>query len=1026
MKWCKFHTNAFKKCVSLLFLNLFIVALFAQKESSLDLTGTITDSNGKALSGVSVTIQESTVNAVSSKLGKYSIFAVSGDILTFSLPGFKTISKTVGKDEKVLDVVMAELKFGDTEQDVVPVPFSSKNKRFLTSAISMASYEDFSKRKDINTMNNLGGLVNGLIEMSTGWSDTGLGTTFYVRGLKTTNPNNAPLILVDDVERTFGELNVGEIESISVLKDASALAIYGNKGANGAILIRTKRGKINKREVTINAQMGMSQFQRMPQMLNSYDYARLYNVAQTLDGKSTSELQYSDDALKGYKLSVEGAADANPYKYPNVDFYQKFLKPVVKQQQHDLTMTGGTDVARYFVFLGFMNQEGAYKYGDNSFYRINFRSNADVSLNKNLVASMNMSGRIENQKTPGGHYAWELFSQFATTPSNAYPIFNENGTLGGNAEHKDNPYGKMVRSGYRDQVNRFFNADVQLKLNLSDVLKGLSWSGKGGIDFSDGYVSQLTGDYATYQLLSDGTYTDNGTSDKQLTTNFWFPGKDRQFSLLSTLNYDRKWKSQRLNALALFYLRELNTSGIAVPYKNVGFAAQASYAIKERYLLDGTLNYSGSENFARGHRFGFFPAVSAGWIVSEEGFLRGNDVLSFLKVRASYGATGLDRPFNDRFLFRENWSSTGGYAFGVSPTDVAGVDMVRSGNDNLKWETSIKKNIGLDFGFNRNTIRWTVDGFIDDRKDILVQKYNSTLSMAGIPLPYENFGSTRGWGFDTELAFDKQITKDFHLTVKSNFMLTRSKIINIDESYKKYAYQYMTGNPIGQPFGYVSNGFFTQEEIDRRAQGGDFTEEEKQKGYDVLQNGGNIHAGDIKYVDSNGDNIINWDDAKAIAKNSVPQMIAGLSVLAQYKGFDFAAQVEGMGDRYIYMPGVYSNSFDGGGNASVYALKAWTPETAATAIYPRLSIANNSNNHQYSDFWFRDGSFIKLKTIEFGYSFPTKLVKSIGLSKIRTYVNGYNLLCLDYVKDFDPEDTNAGIYVYPFQRILTVGINISL
>lgn len=1023
MNWiCSFITT-YKKHTAYLFLNLFVIVSFAQT-ASLSLSGIVTDSKGNLLSGVNVIIQESTKSAITDESGKFSIPAGAGDILSFSLSGYKTITKELGKNVSELNISMVELDYGDTEQDLVPIAYSNKNKRYLTSAISTTSSEDFAKRKDLNTMINLAGLVNGLIVMSTGWADTGLGTSFYVRGLKTTNSNNSPLILVDDVERTFGQLNVNEIESISVLKDAGALAIYGNRGANGVVLVRTKRGNIKKRDIIINAQVGMSEFQRMPAILNSYDYSRLYVTAQSLDGISSENLKYSDPAILGYKNVVDGVSNADKYKYPNVDFYQDFLKPITKQQQYDLTMTGGTDVAKYFVLLGYMNQEGAYKYGDNSFSRVNFRSNIDVQLNSNLTTSMNMSGRVENQNTPGGHYAYELFGQFASTPSNAYPIFNEDGSLGGTSDFTDdNPYGLMNRSGERNQTNRFFNADIQLKLDLSDLIKGLSWTGKGGIDFYDGVIKQLTGKFATYQLLDDGTYTNNGTINEAKTTNFWYTGKDRQFSLYTSFNYDKNWKNSRLNASTLFYMRELNSSGIAVPYKTVGFATQASYALKNRYILDGTLSYTGSENFARGHRFGLFPAISAGWIISEESFLKDNQALSFLKLRASYGTTGLDKPFSDRFLFRENWGTVTGYSFGVSPTYKDGVDIVRSGNNNLKWETSIKSNLGIDVGFLNNTLSFTIDGFIDNRKDILVKRSASTSSTSGISLPYENFGETKSWGFDSELSFDKQINKSLHLTVKGNIMLTKSKIINIDESEKTYSYQYLTGNSIDQPFGYVSDGFFTQNEITRRSEG-NFTAEEIEMGYDVIQNGGNIHAGDIKYVDTNSDKIIDWNDAKAIAGSSVPQLIGGLSLSLKYKDFDFAAQLVGMGKRYIYMPGTYMNNFNGGGNATAYALQAWTPETASTAIYPRLSISNNSNNQFYSDFWFRNGAFIKLKTIEIGYSLPAKLIKGIGISKIRTYVNGYNLFCFDYVNDFDPEDTEAGFSRYPFQRIITIGMNV--
>ncbi|HET9571050.1 MAG TPA: TonB-dependent receptor [Bacteroidales bacterium] len=1005
-------------------LTIFMFVVLLVPSATANVNGTILDNKGNLLSGVIITIQESTVTTRSSEAGEFSIAAVPGDNLTFSHIGYQTVSTVVGPNVTKMNVTMQELKFGDREEDVVPIAYSSRNKRDLTSAISTTNFDDFGKRKDMNAMNGLGGLINGLAVISSGWSDTGLGINYIVRGLKTTN-QNAPLILVDDIERTFDQLNLNEIESVSVLKDAGALAIYGNRGANGVVLVKTRRGKINKRDIIINAQMGMAQSLRLPKVLNAYDYSRLYNEAQVLDGVVPENLKYKEADIAGYYDVVNGIEGANAYKYPNVDFYTEFLKPLVKQQQYDLTMTGGNETAKYFVLLGYMNQEGAYKYGDNTFFRYNFRSNVDVKLNSRLDVSMDMSGRLENQTTPGGHYSYELFGEFAKTPTNAYPIFNENGSLGGTDTYKLNPYGLMNRTGQRDQTNRYFNADVQFRLDLSDVLKGLSWKGKGGIDFKDGMIVQLTSSqFAVYQQLADGMYTSNGTQDLAKTTNFWYNGKDRQFTFQTSFNYDRTWKDNRINALTMFYLRELNSSGVAVPYKTVGFASQVSYAFKDRYLLDGTASYTGSENFARGHRFGLFPAISAGWIVSEEDFLKDNVILSFLKLRLSYGATGLERPLNDRFLFRENWGNVSGYAFGTSGTGRIGTDQTRVGNDNLRWETSYKSDIGLDFGFIDNMLSWTIDGFYDNRKDILVQKYATTPGMAGLPLPYENGGETKSWGFDSELTFDKQINKSLRVTLKGNVMLTRSKILNISESFKQYAYQYQAGNPIGQPFGYTSNGFFTQEEIVRRNEG-NLTQEEIDKDYDVEQNGGNLRAGDIRYVDVNNDNKIDWNDAKPIAGSSIPNLIGGLNLSVKYKLIDFSAQLMGMADRYIYMPGVYRNSFNGGGNASVYAFKAWTPETAETAIYPRLSINNNSNNQQWSDFWFRNGSFVKLKTIEIGYNLPASVLKIVKISKIRTYVNGYNLLSFDYVKDFDPEDTEAGMSHYPMQRIITVGMNVT-
>ncbi len=1020
-----YYTFIFKSAIAL-FLLLFIFNGFSfAQESAFNLKGVVKNDQGIALESVIITIQESTITSKTNEKGEFSIQVNSGDNLTFSHSGFQSFSRLVNSKENNIEIILNYLPFGTTENDVVHTAYSSKYKRDLTESISTIQYSDIAKRKDMNPMNGLGGLANGLIVMSSAWQDMGSNPSFYVRGLKTTNSNNAPLILVDDVERKFSQLNVNEIESISVLKDAAALAIYGVRGANGVVLVKTKRGSNNKKEIILNSEVGLAQSLRTPQILNSYDYARLYNEAQVLDGVATENLTYSETDLQGYKDVVDGIPGANPYLYPNVDFYSQFLKPIVKQQQHDLTMTGGNKIARYFVLLGYMNQEGIYKYGDNTFERYNFRTNVDVDLNRRFTVSLDMAGRIENQPTPGANYAYAIFGQFVNTPTNAYPIFNEDGSLGGTSNYKNNPYGLMNNMGVREQTNRFFNADLNFKLDLSQFVNGLSWNAKGGLDFIDGHTYQLTASqFAVYELLDDGTYTDNGTQDEAKTENFWYNAKDRQFTFNTSLDFVRTWSDSRINAKGLFYLRELNSMGISVPYKTVGMVAQVGYSYLNKYLVDGVLSYTGSENFARGSRFGLFPAVSVGWILSEESFLSSNPIFSFLKLRASYGKTGLDNPLGDRFLYRENWGDAGGYAFGLGGSYRTGTDQLRIGNENLKWETSIKTDIGFDIGFFNNSLLWTIDGFIDTRKDILVQKFATTPSMAGIPLPYENAGSTKSRGFETELSYDKNLNKDLRFVLKGNIMVCKSEIIDIDETFKIDAYQYQKGNPIGVPFGYVSNGFFTEEEIVRRADG-NFTEEEIALGYDVIQNGGNLRAGDIKYKDLNDDNIIDGKDTRPIAKSFIPEISGGITLFLQYKLFDFSTHIMGMAERSIYLPGVYRTNFDASGNSSVYALDAWTPENAESAKYPRLSISNNSNNQQYSDFWFRDGSFIKLKTVELGINIPESAITRIGLSKARFYFNGYNLLSFDRVKDFDPEDPNAAISRYPFQRIYTIGVNVT-
>lgn len=1004
----KYFPITLRILVAIVFLLLFNPMGVSAQEVARTINGVVKNAKGYPMEGVVVSVQESTRIALSNEKGEFSIEAANNDVLSFSYAGFATQTFVVTPSITKLEIALNEQESLFGENGIIPVAYGTRTTHDITSAVSNVSGSRIEKRRDINLMNGLGGLVPGLIVMSNAWADTGSDPVLLVRGLKTTSSNNAPLILVDNIERSFSQLNPNEISSISVLKDAAALAIYGSKGANGVVLVTTKRGSSNKRDVIINAQMGMAEYERMPEYLNAYDYASLYNKALEMDGSSP---KYTPDDLQEYKKVVDGVEGADPYRYPNNDFFDNYLQKTTKQQQYDLTMSGGNNTAQYLVFLGYTNQEGMYKYGDNSFNRLNFRSNVDIQVVKKLRMDLDIAGRLEHLNVPGGNYSYSMFQEFALTPSNAYPIFNEDGSLGGTTVYPRNPYGLMNKMGYRDQLERTFNTTLTFNLDLSDVLKGLSWIGRGGIDFRNQYVEQLTsGQFAVYELNPNGTYN-KINNDDILTTNSWYGAKDRQFTFQTSFNYNREWEKHKVDGMLFFNMRDRKTMGTAAPYKYVNFAGQVQYRFLNRYLLEGTVCYSGSENFASGNRFGVFPAVSAGWVISEESFLKDNTTLSFLKLRASYGKTGLDATSSERFLYKETWGSASGYAFGTSGSGRGGTTLTRAGNNDLRWETSTKTNVGLDFGFFSNALQLSIDAFDDKRTDILVQKYATTPSMAGLELPWENGGEAQNRGLETSLAFEHQINKSWSFAVGGNFLYSKSKVLEVNEPYRVYDYQYRKGHPINQPFGYVSQGLFTQEEIDN--------------GYGITQNGGNIRAGDIKYKDLNGDNIINGDDTKAIAKSSVPEMIAGFDATIRFKNFDLTGQLQGAFGQYVYTPGIYMTNFASGGNATKYAKQAWTPETAATAIYPRLSVNNNGNNTQYSDFWFKEASFVKLKALELGYTLPRDLTMKAGISKSRIYVNGYNLLTICGIKDYDPEDTGAAIYKYPFSKIVTLGLNVT-
>jgi TonB-linked SusC/RagA family outer membrane protein len=461
-------------------------------------------------------------------------------------------------------------------------------------------------------------------------------------------------------------------------------------------------------------------------------------------------------------------------------------------------------------------------------------------------------------------------------------------------------------------------------------------------------------------------------------------------------------------------LKEFNDAGQFVPYKTVGFGAQAKYSYKMKYLVELTTAYTGSENFARGSRFGFFPAISGGWIISEENFFNKNSPVSFLKARASYGVTGLDDPTGQRFMFRELWESTNGYAFGTTPSYRGGYSLTRVGNPGLKWETSYKTNAGVDLGFFNNKLLLTVDGFHDLRKDIMIQKYATVPGAAGIALPYENGGTAKSWGVDSEMSFTKTWGNNIMLNVRGNFMYANSKIIDISESFKTESYQYQKGHPIGQPFPYVSDGFFTEEEL---------------ADYPILQNSGNIKAGDIKYKDMNNDGVIDDNDRYPVLSNSIPNLIYGLDFIFQYKQVDLAVQALGVADRYIYRDDVNRIGFNGDqSNSSILTLQAWdgTPEGIANAKYPRLSIWDNNNNRMYSDFWFVDGTYFRIKALELGYNLPPKALKALKIAKVRIYGNVNNLWGWDRCGDvgYDIETTNAAKGFYPRARTYTLGLNV--
>jgi TonB-linked SusC/RagA family outer membrane protein len=1003
----------------LLLMALVLTPILSHSQQKV-IKGVVKDEKGTPLQGVSISAKGSELSAKTDALGAFELALDStAKALYFALDGYDHQVLPTKYAQPQLDIVMPNSSQAKLNASVA-IAYGSMQQRDVTSALSTVSGSELTKSTHPHLAEALTGRLNGLTVSPSNYEPGNSDYSLYLRGLKTTASNNAPLVLVDDVERDYTQLSVNEIESVTALKDASALALYGSRGANGVILIKTKRGQANQRNVTIVGQTGMQQVQGLHDYLNAYDYATLYNKAWQLDG-NTADF-YTAEAVEGYRKTVTGSADANPYIYPNNDYQAQFIDKMSYSNKVDVLMNGGTEDARYFAMVGFTRQQGLFNYGDvnddyntnTDYQRFNFRSNIDLKLNDITTAFVDMSGRIELRHYPG-ESAYNIFNALTSTPANAYPIFNPNNTLGGTSSYLNNPYGLITQSGYSEYNRRLFETQVGFKLDFGKWVDGLSFMARTGFDFSNLQNRGLNNDFKVYQYLpATETYNEFGTnSSSQYTgavagTNYY-----RHISGHSQIDYQHVFANKHsITGMGFFDLSQRSYPGNSPKYKTIGFGARAQYNYDRKYYLEGLISTTACEAYMSGNRWGYFPAVSAGWVISEESFLKDSPIVSFLKLRVSTGKTGSERPFGIdaayRFLYLDAWStSASGYSFGNPQTAVGGTSESLPGNPDLQGEEAQKNNIGLDAELLKNHIYLSYDIYNEKRTGIWVQPSGEVMSTYGSALPVENGGETESNGMELTLG-TKGSSNGFKYDVKAMVSYMQSKVIDLKEEPKLWDYQYAAGQEIGEIYTLTSLGFFADD--------ADIANSPSQASF------GTIRPGDIKYLDYNNDGVVDNNDYAPTNKNWFPSTVFSFMANVEYKGFDFSMLWQGMADRYTYDP-LPTLPFVNK-NATTKAFDAWTPETAATAKYPRLTTSNYSNNVKSSDFWLEDASFIKLKSVELGYTLPMLLTRRIGFDQVRFYANGANLLTLSKV-DFDPLSPQAGITQYPATKVYTLGINLS-
>lgn len=1007
------------------------------------ITGTVVDKDNLPLPGVNVWLKNSTVGVTTDVDGKYIItIEDAGGVLVFSYLGMTTQEIAI-LNQKEINVTLSE----DTEkiEEVVVVGYGRQKKESVVGAISTVDVASL-KVPNSSLSTALAGQLAGVVSMSRS-SEPGKNSAadFYIRGVSSFKGSATPLVLVDGIERDLDLVDTEDIESFSILKDASASAVYGVRGANGVILITTKKGKQGKASINVNAEFGLTQPTKRPDMMGSDKWAQMYNEA-------AGTQYYSLEEIDKYRTN------ADPDLYPNVNWFDSMFNDMASNQRVNLNITGGGDVVKFYVAGSYYHESSIYKnagnvYGYDSainYNKFNFRANVDINVTKSTVLNVNLANIYEKSFGPGfGDTDSDIWSYLFWTSPNAFPAQYSDGTLSGpSTDSGYNPWNMLVHSGYREQ---FWNSAQSLIGLTQDIgalwepLEGLTANFKFSWDAWNTTLQRRAKTPTFYHArgrAEDGSliYDDNNgdgiwdpvhTGDETLGFAIGRSGTMTTY-MEGSLNYNRLFdEKHRVGAMFLYnhkiYTNTQAQSGdAALPYKDQGLAGRVTYAFNDTYFAEVNLGYNGSENFARGHRFGFFPAGAIGWMVSNEKWFKpATKIIDMLKLKGSYGKVGNDDIGGTRrWVYESSIVNGGSWQYGSSGNQ-GGTGLIIGEVENLdaSWEEAYKLNAGFELSLFQK-LKIQADYFHEKRQGIFLQRAGLPAIVGISTIPYVNIGETVNKGFDGTLEYSQQVGNVF-LTARGNFTFNRNKLLNNDEPDWEYKYQNRIGKSFGsggtmQPFGLVALGLFeSQEEIDNSP----------------TQTFGEYRVGDIKYQDINGDGQIDSQDMVAMGYTNLPEIIYGFGATAQWKGWDFNVFFQGVDHSSFFISGSTLQSPFSSGNMERAALqedlwgKTWmstnTPEQNANASYPRLSLsgaAGSSNNQQTSSWWLRSGDFLRLKNVEIGYSLPKNILDRSFVKSLRFYVSGNNLLTFSKFKLWDPEKGGGQGSGYPLNRVVSFGL----
>lgn len=1021
-----------KNIIAIILCLMQVFAAYAQN-SGLTFAGTVIGEDGYELIGVTIQVKGNTqIGTVTDVDGKFRLSGIpQNSAIVFSYIGFETLEVKVTESKERQTIVLKEKI--DRLDEVVVVGRGEQRKISVVGAITNVEPEGL-QVPAVSVSNMLGGRVPGIIAVTRSGEPGNNFSEFWIRGISTFGASQSALVLIDGIEGNINDLDPADIESFSILKDASATAVYGTRGANGVVVVTTKRGKAGKLKINVKSNATYSYSPRMPEYADAHTYAQLANEARVVRGDDPI---YSSAELELFKTGLD------PDLYPNINWRDVILKEHVINNQHHLSISGGGTNARYYMSLGILNQEALFKQEKSAskhdvnvnYHKYNFRANIDANLTKSTILNLNLEAVIKKQNAPGnGENNNALWSAQANLPPTIVPLRYSNGqlpTFGSNLDEMS-PYVRLNYTGYTSREYYNTKINVGIAQNLDMVTPGLSLRLLYSFKMNGAHlINRSMNPDLFYANPKDGRRSDGSLKTERKVTKKDMKAtqgsaSDRESYFETSLNYERLFdKEHRVTGFAHFYRQELLNTGwgdgvlSSIPKRYQALSTRFTYSFKDTYLVEGNLGYTGSENFNKESRYGVFPSIALGWIPTQYKLITEKaPFVSYLKFRASYGEVG-----NDRLDLRFPYLTI------MKGTDSSWGSAIKEdqiGSMNLKWETSLKRNIGIDLRLFDDKVDMVTD-FFHTKTTGIFQKRANIPDESGLNevLPYTNIGGMKSWGVDGTVAYTHTFNKDMAVTVRGNYTLAKNEVTYWEQSGVNFPYQSYTGVPYGVQRGLIALGLFADED--------DILSSPKQTFMD------NVRPGDIKYKDVNGDGQINDDDVVPLSYSNVPQLQYGFGLDWNYKNFRVSVLFEGVSKVEYFQGGTgyYPFAWESRGNLLTIAAdqaNRWTPASYSgtkqtenpNARFPRLTYGENKNNNRKSTFWLANGQYFRFKNLDISYRIENNWLKSrLGLEAATVSFIGDNLYVWDKVKLWDPAQASSNGGVYPLQRQFTAQLNLT-